>query len=475
MGTIVGEPSREVVDVIIGAYPISDAVIGTRVPDALGWCVGRSRDLRHDCWLVGTGERRKDRAKIIRFDSVVDVGGTRLAPADALTKKLLVLAWLAGTLQHRRIGRRRLLDLACVFDWLVRHRLSIGVARVQDLQPRHFRDFMKRAEAGGAAADLVPIGRRLGGAPATAAGGASPPTAGTGVGNATCVQAMPGRVALARQLGVTTQSLSRRLGPRRQAEHQTFPTDADYLSRPGAYPRARRPRMNHYRLRGLLEVWKDIRVLSIRGVLAHDPLLFDPLEGTTASKLAKLRGAPSSGSDAVAPTALFPWLLQAAVVVAEWAAPTIAAVETCRSEGLGNPRSNPAWAKSRRTELSIGLDAGLPDGMPGLWLAWHKPYKVDIGGRRNLAQAVYHLMTACLVLIAAFAACGVDDVLDLTPDSLVEPSPGLFELVVRRDPLLRPQRVVPLPTIAATAFRVLLRLTLATREAEGGTSLFRIA
>ena len=217
MSAMIGDVTRETADGIILAYPIPDAVIGTRERDGDDWCVGTKRDPRHGHWLARTGGRRRDREIVVRFDTVVDVGGTRLGFSDALTKKVLVLAWLAGTLLRPRVNARRLRGLANAFDWLVRHRLSVGVTRNSELGPQHFRDFMERAKTG-SLLDLVPVERRMEGAASAVAGDdqlvvgeSDQPIDGNGVLRRPAV--------LAKRLGVTGQSLWCRADPKDAREH----------------------------------------------------------------------------------------------------------------------------------------------------------------------------------------------------------------------------------------------------------------
>lgn len=463
--------SRGKADEIIARSKIPRAILGTQAKTDSDWCFGDTRDLRHDHWKVKTGDKRRDGPLNVHFDPVVDVDGAIMGAGDVLTKKQFVLAWLAGTTGRKRASASRLLEFARSFDWIVRHRLSLRVECFRDAKVEHYRDLIIRTTKGSLLA-LVPIERRaavigwdwaglvpeLDGKPDSAPGGAS---------------IALGVSALARKLGVTSASLNRRPGG-----NHSRPISNAARGSVNAAPatQAGDPGMNIRTLTTLLSVWKDIAGQSRNGRLEHDPLSFDPLGGTTVDAVACQHGAPASYADAVSPVALLRWLRSSEKIVREWAEPLISAIAAYhRLEERYRYSSVPI---GRRVELSLRLDAVLPAGMPKLWLAWQShPNGKDprLAGRSNLTEVTSHLMTACLVSIGSFAACGVDDVLELKPGAVIEPSPDLFELVIGKDDPLGPRRVIPFPAIGAMAFRALLRLTEPTRAAYGGDSLFRVA
>jgi len=495
--------TREHAEAILLRHDVPDGIAGTRAAGpSRRWCNGVERDLRHDHWRICTGDPALERSwGAIHFDSVMDLGGVTLDSEplahDHLTKKLLVLSWLTGTASRQGSCGRQWRAMAESYDWVVRHRLSIGVVRFRDVKPSDMEDLLTRARSG-PIAGVVPVVERI-----VAAALPIPPDHDSHVATATDVASAPaldgqGATAqfalnrIATQIGVTPQSIVSMpaaiaalrsafggAAATRAERGRATQDDADRMIDTGA----RRGRA----MADLLRVLDDLAGLGKRGVLDHDPLPFNPVrdfagryaqdgdeqDGATALR----RKPPGPRAEAVSAVNLLRWLDAAATWILQYSGAVLRAYDHLRLDPALDPSIKTSISAARRLELQPALDAELPPGMPRIALTW-RASKVGadprLHGRLPVTEVVHLLVTACQILITAFGACSVDEFVQLMAGCVTEPSPGLFMFATARDPALRAFSEVPVNALFRRAVRVLESLTAETRALEGDNRLSRL-
>ncbi len=482
-------PTATEVDRILLAYPIPAAITGTK--QARGdaeWCTGDRRSLLHPHWMLRTADGAKQRHNIdfyVGFDAPVDFGGVLLSSPglthDVLTKKLVLLAMLNGTAGNSTEAEavRR---VALSMDWFTRWRLNSGISCNTDLRRDDFERF-KVAMKAPHVVRLVSIDERVTRLLAMIEAGEPWPgqsPGGTDAAGSTIHETLDFD-AVAAQLGVTAESLhsAGAVLDRLVAAHGGGSgTDQGTSAPPGIEMRPRRDALarSAWSIDQLLKPWRIMQDLSVRGVLAHDPLRFDPFAETTVAVVAAAHGAQFTRTGGISPPYFFSILAACATWVLDYSGPLLRAVALMRDDSRLHGYYPSGNQCGRRLEMSMALDSELPVDMPRLWLAWLPPVDpsdVRTAGRISLMVAVSHLMTACLLLVAGLAARTIKEVLALKAGCILRPAPGLFELSIQVDGRLRELDCMPVPAIVAHAVEVLEKLTAGTREKTGEDWLFR--
>ena len=463
--------TREEVSEILAAFPMPDAIVGTKVAGQTDWCRAEGRSLDHELWVVRTEGKRsggRDPTYTLAFNAVVDLGGVTLAEdrflRDVLTRKLVCLTVLNRACR-RRYNAKGLSRLCLSFDWQVRHRLSLGVERNADLTPQHFNDHLTRLRDQGIA-HLVPLESRIHDLAERDRAGCD--------GEGPDVRPKLGLHQVACELGITANAPGLRallvaaLGNR--IASAAAPVERAARKQKQAGQSVRAMRLN-------IQPWVVLADLSQQGLLKHDPLGFDPFaDQRESAALVAARNGRSSSRLAIAPAYFLKVMRAAAIWVTEYSGPILKAVTIMREDpalhGTKNGRSRPI-----RLAKSEAFDRYLPDGMPRLLLSWARPIRRDCepaGARISLNTAVSHLMTACFTVIAGLSARSMEETLGLKRGCVNERGKsGLFELSIYAAGMSRNFDAMPVPAIVAAAVSVLERLTARTRSKTAEEYLFR--
>ncbi|MDW9413948.1 tyrosine-type recombinase/integrase [Sinorhizobium meliloti] len=474
----------------LAAKSIPTTIVATRpsTPPGMrptgGWSRGKNRDLRHNCWLVATADparKRNDVEHLVSFDTAVDFPGRLLSDdsfnSDRLTKKVLVLSCLTiGPRENGALDATYIAQMSRRFDWLLRYRLAEGYESFAHIPTFFASDISKRLKAGGVLA-LVPIEDRLEKLFTTSAErDNSAPVAAPGIDR-----------ALAAKLGVTAASLARSsefqlalidANPRLSIEEVSALKSAlegeageeEDVGQPDDDPddpdrRVASDLKVERNLHGYLEILEFLFRLSGRE-LDHDRIESDPFSEMSMDAILT-RDRRSAGRTAT----LLPWdmmraMTAAARFVATYSQYIISTFRDLRS-------FDQKGVKSFETPSSSRL---MPKGGTRVLPLWNRGGSDDRPENTILLdEAVRHLLAACAILIAGFAARRDIGVRSAHYGCLAEKENGLLFMSIYIGKTDKDRVDIPVPAILKIVVQTLEELSADTREAKGTKWLFEVA
>ncbi len=436
--------------------PVPGAVLATKPHRGADWSEGAHRNLADNLWRVRTADPTKLRSGhtvTIRFDSPVAPGLTladcALRP-DRLAKRALCTYALSKGFGGGPLAAAGVGALATRFDWVVRWRLDHGAPSFSALRKGDFDAFVARLRTG-SVIGLVDVVTRLDAWVTDVLAGIvpfptwiAPPFLRVGWGPlARCLGVTPNAIVSSSVFLAELLARLPLLLPNRAAEI----AEAATLITPGSLdlPAASM-------LEGYLAVWRSLREASLRGLVPHDPLLFDPFGDRSPGWLAHRLGKPDARTQTLTPPQLFRLMEAATRWVLEHGPALVKAVAGCADRGLrerGCPANDPPSSSgAERSSESLEM-------------------RLDV--------AVRHLMSACAVLIGSLAARRGGEVRSVKAGCASEPRPGVFELSIYIEKTIRDNDCVAVPALVIEVIRTLEALTLPTRVASGEDWLFRVA
>jgi hypothetical protein len=130
------------------------------------WSYASARDLRHEYWNLRTADPDKDR-KADRFLWLGDsldfrFGWTNgITPLhDALSMRIACIEILKGNGTAQGVSAAQTVKIVRNLEWVIRWRNALGIRRFQDLSPDHYRQFIDDASTSDIT-DLLPLIDRL--------------------------------------------------------------------------------------------------------------------------------------------------------------------------------------------------------------------------------------------------------------------------------------------------------------------------
>ena len=219
----------------------------------------------------------------------------------------------------------------------------------------------------------------------------------------------------------------------------------------------------------LFRVLSTLELLYImRGRIAAVSLPERPFK-SSAADLAKKHGS-STVPTPIPPAALALHLIsQAMLWVSNYSKPLVALWQSA------NAMSQQSRAMRHRredafAELVLNMPSEGPLGSP--WPLSEKPVKIA-EGKLSCQAAVRLLFTACFIVIVTFSARRRDEVLDLTAEDLDGSDDEGWRLRPFIQKTLQRKDWIPVPSIVARAFQVLVTLSSSAREETGDPGLFQ--
>ncbi len=418
-------------------------------------------------------KKRKDVEHVVSFDAPVDFPGRFLSDdslnADRLTKKVLVLACLTiGPRGNGALDATYVAQISRRFDWVLRHRLAEGYESFGTIPPFFASDLSKRLKTGGVLA-LVPIEDRLETLFATSAAR----------GSSDSLNAVRIDDALAARLGVTTASLTHSsdfrlalldVDPSLSIQEPSAQKDAlqdeaeeqDFeLADSGAWVVS--DAKVEWSLHAYLEILEHLFRLSSRE-LDHDRMQSDPF-GEISMDAILTRDRGLAGRTA---TLLPPDMMRAMTSAARFVttyAPYIIAT-------LCDLRSN----QKVRSYKHTNSERLMPTGGTRVLPQW------SYGGSDDrpentilLDEAVRHLLAACAILIAGFAARREIGVRSAHHGCLSESESGMLFMSIYIGKTDKDRVAIPVPAILKTVVQALEELSADTRAAKDTQWLFEVA
>lgn len=454
----------------------------------MGWSRGKRRNLRHNCWLIATADpakKRKEVEHLVSFDSFIDFPRRALSDnvfnGDRLTKKILVLSCLTiGPRERGSLDATYVAQLARKFDWILRYRLAEGYSSFADIPAYFASDLSMRLQSGGVLS-LVPVEVRL---ESLALHERAVPLCGVtvdwdklsatlGVTTASIARSRDFRLALIESAPgleeAAVAAIRRTLEAEDDPEEPSVPekseeTDYEEDGLPPAMGLSSDAPVKR-RLKGYLEILEFLFRLSQRE-LEHDRMETNPFQEVSLDSLLTRDEAPGERTATVLPQDMLRAMVAAARFVASYSNYVISSLLDMRSAELAgvSPSEHDATRRLRP-----------PDGVRVL-LAWTYGRSRD----RNhnailLGEAVKHLLAACAILIAGFAARRDIGVRSAHVGCLSENDAGLLEMSIYIGKTDKNRVDVPVPRILKMVVSVLEDLSSDTRVAKGTEWLFEVA
>lgn len=485
--------NRAAYDTLLNSKFVPSSIVATRPTSPTrrseaGWARGKERDLKHNCWLVQTSdpEKKRDAARRISFDSFVDFPRRSLADdgllGDNLTKKLLVLSCLTlGPRDHGDLGGEYIAQIASRFDWLVRYRLTLSIARFSDIDAEFAEGFCSVVSSSGVLA-TIPVFDRL-----------EQLVSETQTGTWTIPLGKRGQLdwdELSATLGTTNHSLAHN-GEFRNALVNAFPglllqasgdnAQSDTAKGHAAqldmvadtsvevsdgYPtgstRSSSKKMKVMALKGYTETLElTYRILSQTS--AHDRMLHYPFSKLSEDSLLEKYGADMERTPTIVPQDMLSIMTEAA----KWLGSYGHYIADCLDEFK---RAEKEGSSPQATNVSVR-----PPGAPRVQLTWAHPSRPVAKGEMMLDTAIRHLLASCAILIASFAARRHVGVGSVHYGCLTEHQDGLLEIDIYIGKTDRDRVKIPVPQIIRTVVNILERLSSHLRNATGSKWLFEVA
>lgn len=439
-------------------YELPGVVIGTRRSPDDEICLGGDRSIHHDHWLIAleNPKKRRNTEFWLSFDEVVGFSGLRLSDptlrADYTFKKVIAISGLSRLYGLRFTNRDTTLQHSRQFAWYVRWRLALGIARNEDVQPRHFEAFTATL-ASGDILRLVPVHKRLELMFAKLRRGELIPDDFLSSSRSTF-----NWPRLGEELGIPYVTLSR------SAEFQLALFDGfAQIGEDGArdvqqcLKRTLRDKgsegYSEGGSRNLYRPWQVIHRLSRAGALSNNRLTFDPFRKTSARALiGQTASVPSERTPTLLPEDYIRLLRGALEWVFKYHDYIEKAVSILRDQ-------HPNTSLAARMELNEYLDAIRPEGAPKLHMGWalSKTVAKVMQDRIAVGRALKLLLSSTAVVIACFAARRSTELADLRVGCVERRRSGYF-LTVYIEKTHRDLQKFPVPIAVHAAVGIAERL-----------------
>ncbi|TCM57872.1 hypothetical protein C8J36_102676 [Rhizobium sp. PP-F2F-G48] len=430
-----------------------------------GWCYDEHRDLRHDYYVLRTADPEKNR----KADCYVWLGdsldfrhgwtGGVTPLSDALLIRIACVEVLKGNGTAKKVAAAQTVKILRHLEWVIRWRNSLGVRCFHDLTPEHYRRFVDDASTSDIT-DLLPMVDRL--------------DVLLEDRNYQLPLYRHGRrfrmdwKAFANTLGVHRWSIGHSKKVRQAFSDRApsflqrsnlSPKDVDFFLGE-AEGRASEERNPFHRLLA----WDTLERLSIKGLISHDPLVFQPSQ----VDVRRSRSPVQHRTTTLMPRDLHRLLKLSSTWVLDYS-PYI--LKCLRERKLINPGGNRHSNISSLAELTERMDLERPQGVPALSLAL-APVSPFHEGRLLLTHALQYLFVAASMLIGALAGRRRNETGSLRAYPIVMWR-GIVYLTVYIEKTLQDVDRVPVPELVVHAVNLLHELSQEAREEAGTEWLFQ--
>ncbi|WP_262029503.1 hypothetical protein [Microvirga sp. Mcv34] len=447
-------------------------------------------DLRHNYWTIRSEDPDKvlDPDLPLDFAQPVDVDGILLTheplARDLLTAKILAIEAIRGQYMAMDTAKGLTDKLRHVF-WIVRWRLALGLGEMRQIGPSLFEDYCARLKQGVVA--LVPMDDRLQRLEAQLQRGEwSWPTYVHSSSPRIDFSAVGVKLGVPRQMLISPwmhprlTALIERTNPELYFSQAANPEPTDWYETSFSDPR---PTVSY--VTKALMAWKRLAYFSDIGLLSHDPLGFDPFAKVSLTARARQLGrSPGAGEGRTGTPGPEQWLALldgAARWVLDYSGPILTICRLAR-EVQGDP-GKISKQKKRMAAFRQAVDAIIAEhlppsqpGVPRLVPQWRR------SGRNSpayadgmmLEEALGHVVTACLILIAGLSARRRDEVRSLQAGCTVKDPFGNWWLSSYIEKTIRDIEQIPVPAMVPVAVRLLEELSESARESTGKNWLVKI-
>lgn len=437
--------------------------------------------LRHDYWIIRTDDPNKVRQADVKIDFRQPVAEEALLTdppyvRDLLTAKVLLIESLRGQYLGYIRGANESAKIARAFIWIVRWRLALDIEETSKLSMDLFEDFCHRLENGGLLA-LVDIEIRI-----------------TRLekryrdGDYDWPYYLNGSrlrtdfLKLGLTLGIPFQALNATQRKRirsiatvslRETEIDGYADDNDNSNN----------NIMHGRAANILYTWKLLHLASCSGLLPHDPLSFDPFEKSSIESRARRIARPTNNeagegrTRTLEPESWLRLLDGAARWVLDYSTPLL---EICKLviERNSEIRSRKYYRGKIRGASKLVLkeitEACSFDGHRLAPALTRKNPNSSLGDM-TIEEAIAHLITACLVLIGAFAARRHGELDSLQAGCVYKDQvSGAWILSSYIEKTIRDNAEIPVPAAVAVAVNILEQLSESARRRDGTNWLVKI-
>ncbi len=464
---------------ILAAYIRPDALLATR-PDSASTTTfeGSAADLRHNVWLVSTDDPSKKRnpERILAFDQVIDVRGVRISDRVHLHDNLSLKIWMLETMRGQYLPQQTASHLASLFlaaIWVLRWRTSLPIQRFSEVSEPLFEDFCCRLKTG--AMGLVPWEERLAAFCDEVSDGSREWPISTS-GN----RIRTDSTALAEALGLTikvamverTYVAAVRAAAGRLASLGNLSAAAkedDVLSEESSEERALTPGS----VRRYLRFWSDFRHLSSLGIIAHDPLPFDPFRSVTMDERTLHIGPAGRGRTKTLASEQWVRLLDAAARwVLDYSSPILRVCEGAMAVERECATMSAAGRKYRiRPVVTRLIEEHFPakPGRPTLLPIWYRSGGASVAEVTGVAlnEAVRMIVAACIILIGGLTARRVGELDSLQVGCGTKDEFGNLWMSSYIEKTVRDIDQIPAPAMVGVAIALLEQLSASGRQRTG--------
>ncbi|SOC40018.1 hypothetical protein SAMN05892877_106336 [Rhizobium subbaraonis] len=472
MGLIqVRKMSRLEYDSAVAELVLPDNVVATK-PDANAkkWNRGAARSAAdHVWWISDRNPHVIEKTKlVVRFDSPVAPGLVSLSDNDflseALTKRVYTIYGLEFGIRDEAMGCHTIAKHCDKLDWVFRWMWSESLNGLGAIRDTHFNSFTDRLADGVAA--LVPISDRMRQHIEDTTRSGESLLWLSGKGKDTKID-WP---FLARELGVTMRSLDDPTFRLNLVDEiaSTFSGERQDLAFAFAHTRTRKVPTSVSTYENWLGVWDDLHRMSERGLIPHDPLVFNPFAASTVKQAAAAMGRKRKPTPTLPPEFLLALMDRSVVWVFDYSAWIMKAIEATKAIDELPVKSRP----KARSELAEKLNRDRPDGAPLVWPSWKG--NIRYSAHFILSDLIQFLLLSCAILISSFGARRLNETLSIKKGCISEPRRGVFELSIYIEKTLQAVDSIPVPAMIAGVVDVLEELTKSSRTFTGNDWLFEV-
>ena len=452
---------------------------------------GEATDLRHNYWIIRSEDPDKvlDPELPLDFAQPVDFGGVLLTheplARDLLTAKIIAIEAMRGQYMAMDTAKALAEKLRHVF-WIIRWRLALGLTEMRQITPSLFDDYCDRLRQGVVA--LVPMENRLRQLEAQLQNRQwSWPTYFIHSTTRVDFEALAAWLGIPRQMLISPwmyprlMSLIERTNPEIYFSQAEDPNPGEPEGQDGG---SGTPQPSVSSVVRALTAWKRLAYLSDIGLLPHDPINFDPFEKvsliTRARQIGRTPGVGGGRTGTPGPEQWLALLDGAARWVLDYSGPILTICRLAR-EVQGDP-GKISKQKKRMAAFREAVEAIIAEhlppsrpGVPRLVPQWRRAGRNNhYGDGMMLEEALGHLVTACLVLIAGLSARRRDEVRSLQAGCTVKDPFGAWWLSSYIEKTIRDIEQIPVPAMVAVAVRLLEELSESARERTGKNWLVKI-
>lgn len=489
--------SRDRHDRVLASYGRPAWLVASKADPAADTIHTEGADLRHDYWFIRSAnpELVKDSDVPIDFTRAVHVDALRLneLPSDLLTAKILVVESMNGHLLEKKSARKSAI-LAGNYAWFVRWRLGLGVSNNADISPPLIEDFFEKLRQGGLW-NLIPLKERVVAlTDRISAGGLAIPRQKGRIPELTKVYA---------ELGIATKrppafcyhairdalqkfdptlrfkSESERNWRRMRGASAGSESGIDAglgldSHEEGALPTADRS-MSVAHAELVLLALEALYRLSCLHAIEHDELSFDPFLKASLYSRATQIGRPQGRTATLRPEQWLALLDGAAKWMLDYSGPALTLIEQAKAISLrvyGQNWSDYASNEARdefRDMMSSIIDNVWPKdaGLPGVGPSWKRVSILRDKGHISLTDTLYYLITANLVLIAAFTGRRSKELVSLKAGCAELDPTGVWWISSYIEKTIRDIDRIPVPATVGAAVRMLEGIGQEAREITG--------